>query len=146
MAAADAAPGFDGLVQNIAERIHGDGLLNSTLLPITTSPMHEHNGDWDVLYPFSAVRLPALNIQRPDHLQFLTPYKIPLMLKAEYKSPFAAQSSNPFRIDVVSEQKDPAKRSRRMELEVHHPGLIWPGKLYSSFAGDSRLWSRSACI
>ena len=58
MAAADAAPKFDIRVQNIDERMHGDGMINSTILAVSTMPMHEHNGDWDVLYPFSAVRSP----------------------------------------------------------------------------------------
>jgi hypothetical protein len=55
MAAADSAPKFGDLVQNIAERIHGDGLLNSTILPVSTVLMHEHNGDWDILYPYNSV-------------------------------------------------------------------------------------------
>jgi len=113
MAAADAAPKFSDLVQRVAQHIQNDGILNSSVLPLSTVAMHDHNGDWDVLYPFSA---------------FLTPYKIPLLVQTDHGSPytFPPPEGSQFHIRIVNETRDIRHRSRKLELEVHHPGLIWP--------------------
>ena len=48
--AADGAPGFEALVRDIAEEFGAPGAV------AVQEEMHDWNGDWDVLYPFSAVR------------------------------------------------------------------------------------------
>jgi hypothetical protein len=48
--AADGAPGFEELVQEISGHFGVPG--TSAVL----QDMTDHNGDWDVLYPFSSVR------------------------------------------------------------------------------------------
>lgn len=47
--AADGAPGFDQLVDDIAA---GFGVVGAQSVQ---EDMHDWNGDWDILYPFSAV-------------------------------------------------------------------------------------------
>ena len=47
--AADGAPGFDQLVNDIAGNF---GVVGTQAV---LEDMHDWNGDWDILYPFSAV-------------------------------------------------------------------------------------------
>jgi len=49
LAAADGAPGFDSLVQEIVQEF---GVSEQLAVPIV---MDDYNSDWDPLYPFSAV-------------------------------------------------------------------------------------------
>lgn len=49
MAAADGAPGFELLVQDIAKEFG-----NADVKPIPVV-MDDYNSDWDSIYPFSAV-------------------------------------------------------------------------------------------
>jgi hypothetical protein len=47
VAAADGAPGFEALVQDLASKFGS--------APAQRVPMNEYNADWDGVYPFSAV-------------------------------------------------------------------------------------------
>lgn len=47
---ADAAPGYQGIANVVTEGFAGEGV--DAIVPV----IDEHNGDWDVLYPFSQVR------------------------------------------------------------------------------------------
>ena len=47
--AADGAPGFNELAKSVAERFSIPGTVPTPVV------MDEYNGDWDILYPFSAV-------------------------------------------------------------------------------------------
>lgn len=49
IAAADAAPGFELLVKDIAEEFGAIGYIPTPVI------MDDYNNDWDLLYPFSAV-------------------------------------------------------------------------------------------
>lgn len=49
LADADSAPGFEGLVDDIAKEF---GLAGTNAVPVV---MDDYNGDWDSLYPFSSV-------------------------------------------------------------------------------------------
>ena len=49
VSAADGAPGFEQLVQDIAANFGVAGTQAAQ------EDMHDWNGDWDILYPFSAV-------------------------------------------------------------------------------------------
>ncbi len=51
MAAADGAPKFDSLVNEMAAFVGGSAS------EAVADDMHEYNADWDVFYPFSAVGL-----------------------------------------------------------------------------------------
>jgi len=64
MGSADGAPGFGPLVDAMASQF---GLAGTSAM---LEDMNDHNGDWDVVYPFSAVRFTSLS--RP----------IPLLTKA----------------------------------------------------------------
>jgi hypothetical protein len=76
--------------------------------------------DWDILYPFS---------------QFLTEYKIPLVLPPSYRSPWIYTTDSvsltqthqecTFRITTKSDVFDAQSGSRTVTLVVDHPGLIW---------------------
>lgn len=55
MAAADGAPKFDSLVNDMAAFVGGNAL------EVVADDMHEYNTDWDVFYPFSAVCLIPTN-------------------------------------------------------------------------------------
>lgn len=50
LAASDGAPGFEALVDGIADTFGGGKERLQTLV------MNDHNADWDSLYPFSLVR------------------------------------------------------------------------------------------
>jgi hypothetical protein len=49
VSAADGAPGFEQLVHDIAANF---GVAGTQAVQ---EDMHDWNGDWDILYPFSAV-------------------------------------------------------------------------------------------
>jgi hypothetical protein len=49
VSAADGAPGFEQLVNDIAANF---GVAGTQAVQ---EDMHDWNGDWDILYPFSAV-------------------------------------------------------------------------------------------
>ncbi|KAJ6513503.1 hypothetical protein DFH09DRAFT_1197180 [Mycena vulgaris] len=103
IAAADGAPGFHALVQDITSEFAG---LQTTAVPVI---MDDYNSDWDPLYPFSA---------------FLSPYKIELPTDAEYTSPWIAPGTS-FSLTAVNDVTDLAAGTRSFTLQVHHPGLIW---------------------
>ncbi|KAI5116032.1 hypothetical protein M0805_002087 [Coniferiporia weirii] len=110
----DIAPGFDTLVHDIAEFV---GTLTTvdaaTGVKTNTTPvkvdMHEYNGDWDVLYPFSA---------------FLSPYEIGL---EPYVSAYSTDgdSEKVFTVHAINDVVDAAAATRSLTLVLHHPGLIW---------------------
>ena len=56
IASADGAPGFEGLVKDMIDEFgapHVRGLTD-VLVPVV---MDEYTSDWDIIYPFSNVRL-----------------------------------------------------------------------------------------
>lgn len=62
LAAADGAPGFEHLVQDIVDEFGPKGIKERKIAPVA---MHDYNSDWDSLYPFSAVRLAFLFLHEP---------------------------------------------------------------------------------
>ncbi|KAJ7197735.1 hypothetical protein GGX14DRAFT_470744 [Mycena pura] len=102
IAAADGAPGFPALVEDIAGAFAGSQSAARAVV------MNDYNADWDALYPFSA---------------FLSPYKIALPLAADagYVSPWTTA----FSLTAVNDVTDLAAGTRSFTLVVAHPGLIW---------------------
>ncbi|EMD39116.1 hypothetical protein CERSUDRAFT_104381 [Gelatoporia subvermispora B] len=98
--AADGAPGFDELAKGVAQRFSVPGVAPK---PVT---MDEYNGDWDILYPFSA---------------FVTPYKFEMPLKPEYLDPL----DRTLKVSAANDTVDRAARTRSLTLVVEHPGVIW---------------------
>jgi len=101
--AADGAPGFDDLVNDIATSFSVVGTQ------AIREDMHDWNGDWDILYPFSA---------------FMSPYKIPLPIESGFVSPFAA-GERAFKVEAHNVTVDMLAGTRSLTLEIIHPGLIW---------------------
>ncbi|KAI0311021.1 hypothetical protein OF83DRAFT_1152851 [Amylostereum chailletii] len=102
--AADGAPGFEELVHDIAAQVGVAGTY------AVQEEMDDWNGDWDVLYPFSA---------------FMSPYKIPLPIDAGYVSPHAAGGEHEFTVQAVNDRVDTAAGTRSLTLKIVHPGVIW---------------------
>ncbi|RPD64072.1 hypothetical protein L226DRAFT_544758 [Lentinus tigrinus ALCF2SS1-7] len=100
VAAADAAPGFHSLAQDIANEFSVPGVTPTTVV------MDDWNSDWDTMYPFSA---------------FLTPYKFDLPLRAEHQDPL----EHDFTVTAVNDKIDDAAGTRSFTLVVNHPGIIW---------------------
>ncbi|KAL5492913.1 hypothetical protein ACEPAI_4361 [Sanghuangporus weigelae] len=94
----DPAPGFENLVQDIA------AFITKKKTMAVKEDMHAYNGDWDVLYPFSA---------------FLSPYEIAL---DSYVSSYA---DGRFSVKAANDVVDLETRTRSLTLIVHHTGLIW---------------------
>jgi len=101
--AADGAPGFDQLVNDIAANF---GVVGTQAV---LEDMHDWNGDWDILYPFSS---------------FMSPYKIPLPIESGFVSPFAG-GERAFKIEAVNDTVDALAGTRSLTLQITHPGLIW---------------------
>lgn len=103
VSAADGAPGFEQLVQDIAANF---GVAGTQAVQ---EDMHDWNGDWDILYPFSA---------------FVSAYKLPLPIEPGFVSPFAA-GERAFKVEAVNDTVDLAAGTRSLTLQITHPGLIW---------------------
>ncbi|THH03322.1 hypothetical protein EW145_g6351 [Phellinidium pouzarii] len=111
----DIAPGFNTFVQDIAVFLANTSRVGNTgaTLKVNTTPMrvemHEYNGDWDVLYPFSA---------------FLSPYEIAL---EPYVSAYAlgGDPEKTFTVRAINDVVDAAAATRSLTLIIDHPGLIW---------------------
>ncbi|KAI9452658.1 hypothetical protein BJY52DRAFT_900933, partial [Lactarius psammicola] len=103
VSAADGAPGFEQLVQNIVANF---GVVGTQAVQ---EDMHDWNGDWDILYPFSA---------------FVSAYKLPLPIEPGFVFPFAA-GERAFKIEVINDALDLAAGTRSLTLQITHPGLIW---------------------
>ncbi|KLO13952.1 hypothetical protein SCHPADRAFT_920864 [Schizopora paradoxa] len=99
MAAADGAPKFDSLVNDMAAFVGGSAL------EVVADDMHEYNTDWDVFYPFSA---------------FLSPYTITLPAQAN-----AELLDDSITVKAVNSTVDLEKGVRRLRIEIVHPGVIW---------------------
>ncbi|KAG6852571.1 hypothetical protein C0991_010900 [Blastosporella zonata] len=109
IAAADGAPGFELLAQNIVDDFvvrRVGGAADAALAPVI---MDEYNSAWDPLYPFSA---------------FLTPYKVELAVDPAYVSPWTVPGKG-FSISAVNEVKDLVAGTRSLTLQIDHPELIW---------------------
>jgi len=102
IAAADAAPGLQTLVERIAE----DFSLSAQ--NIEPHHMDDHNPDWDIVYPFS---------------QFLTPFGLDLPHPEGYASPWL--STDKFKVSVENDLLDTDAGTRSMTLVIDHPGIIW---------------------
>lgn len=90
--------------------------------------MHAYNGDWDVIYPFSAVRISSVLLLTCSHvsLQFLSPYEIAL---DPYVSSYA---DGRFAVKATNDTVDLEAGTRSLTLLVRHPGLIWTSGFYFS--------------
>ncbi|KAF8201539.1 hypothetical protein BJ912DRAFT_1019472 [Pholiota molesta] len=102
IAAADGAPGFEHLVQDIVQE------FGTTSVDPVLVTMDDYNSDWDSLYPFSA---------------FLTSYKVPLAVASGYTSPWT--SVQVFEVKVTEHTESVLPGTRNITLTVSHPGLIW---------------------
>ena len=56
-------------------------------------------------------------------MQFLTPYKFDLPLRAEHQDPL----EHDFTVTAVNDKVDEAAGTRSFTLVVNHPGIIWTG-------------------
>lgn len=139
--AADGAPGFEQLVDDIAANF---GVVGAQSVQ---EDMHDWNGDWDILYPFSAVSKILTSCRRDLEVlltlffptesmhcvpctcptQFMSPYKIPLPIEPGFASPFAT-GERAFRVEAVNDTVDVLADTRSLTLEITHPGLIWTGE------------------
>ncbi|KAG8762494.1 hypothetical protein FRC12_009013 [Ceratobasidium sp. 428] len=97
---ADAAPGFDTLVNELAGEFGATGVIP------TVNVMNDWNPDWDVLYPFS---------------QFVDSYTVPISRPEGYVS----QWSGRFTVKAYGDMLDLDSHTRRLTLKISHPGLIW---------------------
>ncbi|KAH9989914.1 hypothetical protein BJV74DRAFT_922202 [Russula compacta] len=102
--AADGAPGFEQLVNDIAANF---GVFGTQAVQ---EDMHDWNGDWDILYPFSSV--------------IHVPYRIPLPIEPGFISPFA-EGEHAFKIEAINDAVDVLAGTRSLTLQITHPGLIW---------------------
>ncbi|KAH8104118.1 hypothetical protein BXZ70DRAFT_924624 [Cristinia sonorae] len=100
IAAADGAPGFHALAHDIAKEFS-----TSDVAPASVE-VDDWNGDWDVIYPLS---------------HFITPYKLDLPLKPEYRP----VPDHKFSVRAVNESIDLKAGTRSFTLVVTHPGIIW---------------------
>ncbi|KAL4061947.1 hypothetical protein V8B97DRAFT_2025645 [Scleroderma yunnanense] len=103
IAAADGAPGFDGLVHETATRFGEDGI------PPQAVVMNDYNGDWDTLYPFSV---------------FLSPYRIELPVNSAADTD-PSPPEHQFTVTAVSDRIDAHVGRRHLTLKIDHPGIIW---------------------
>ncbi|KAH8993018.1 hypothetical protein EDB92DRAFT_1986255 [Lactarius akahatsu] len=103
VSAADGAPGFEQLVHDIAANF---GVVGTQAVQ---EDMHDWNGDWDILYPFSA---------------FVSAYKLPLPIEPGFVSPFAA-GERAFKVEAINDTLDLVAGTRSLTLQITHPGLIW---------------------
>ncbi|KAF8736403.1 peptidase M28 family, partial [Rhizoctonia solani] len=100
LGAADAAPGFEALVNELAAEFGAPGAKP------TLNVMDDWNPDWDVLYPFS---------------QFVTSYKVAAPRPQGYESSW----EKIFTIKAYDDILDFATGTRKLTLKISHPGLIW---------------------
>ncbi|SCV68329.1 BQ2448_450 [Microbotryum intermedium] len=101
VASVDGAPFQDLLVEATK------GLTASNMVPEALRA-HDYSTDWDIIFPVS---------------QFLTTYKVPLPpTEASYVSPFAET----FTVKAIRSNLNSISRTRSLEIEMLHPGLIWP--------------------
>ncbi|KAM0793486.1 hypothetical protein ACM66B_000927 [Microbotryomycetes sp. NB124-2] len=101
VASVDGAP-FEDLVVSATK-----GLTLGDEIP-TPARADDYTTDWDVIFPVS---------------QFLTTYKVPLPpAPSTYTSPFQAK----FTVKAVKSVLNSVKRTRTLEIEMKHPGIIWP--------------------
>lgn len=98
------------------------GLTASNAIPEPVQ-VDDDTSDWNIIYPVS---------------QFLTTYKIPLPpTEATYSSPFA----DTFTLRATRDVLNSIKRTRSLDIELKHPGLIWP---VVAFNGDVISWGASS--
>ncbi|KAI9455042.1 hypothetical protein F5148DRAFT_409217 [Russula earlei] len=100
---ADGAPGFEQLANDIAADFGTVGRQ------VVHEVMHDWNGDWDIIYPFSA---------------FMSSYKIPLPIESGSVSPFT-DGDRDFKVEAVNVTDDVLAGTRSLTLQITHPGLIW---------------------
>ena len=138
--AADSAPGFDNLVKDIAGRF---GLPGS---PPKYVAMNDWNPEWDTIYPFSAVRqFMFLACHTSDGfssecvLQFITPYKLDLPLRPEYMDPL----EHSFVVEAVNDTVDAVAGTRKLTLQINHPGIIWTSMSSTSSPKDISINAHS---
>lgn len=127
IAIADGAPGFDRLVSDVAAMLDVEMANDTYSHGAKPMELSSYNSDWDVIYPYS---------------NFLASYKLPLDTSPDYAW---AKEGSTFQVVAVESQfgfedelelegrsmfaqvESQAKpmRTRRVKLEVRHPGLIW---------------------
>lgn len=99
MGTSDRAPGFSGLVHELASFVGKEaqiqiGSTNTSATSVNTTTttitkpvkvdMHEYNGDWDVLYPFSAVRSHSIYLSIYLSPQMFQPVNLTLLPASSY--------------------------------------------------------------
>lgn len=102
LAAADAAPGFELLVKDVAEEFGATGYVPTPVI------MDDYNSDWDLLYPFST---------------FLASYKVPMDADPSYVSPWV--NGKGFIITSINHDENSIPGTRNITVQVSHPNLIW---------------------
>ncbi|CEL53123.1 putative zinc metalloprotease C1259,02c OS=Schizosaccharomyces pombe (strain 972 / ATCC 24843) GN=SPCC1259.02c PE=3 SV=1 [Rhizoctonia solani AG-1 IB] len=110
---ADAAPGFEKLVNDVASEFGAPGAKP------TLNVMDDWNPDWDVLYPFS---------------QFVTSYKVSAPRPEGYESSW----QKIFTVKAYDDMLDFATGTRKLTLKISHPGLIWTVIAFDAWVVD---WS-----
>ena len=98
LGSADPAPGFKSLVDDL------HSVLGVPGEPAVFKEMNEHNSDFDILYPVSA---------------FITPYRFRI------PTPANVQEHPHFQVKATNEVIDLEAGTRRLTLQIDHPGLIW---------------------
>ncbi|ORY69282.1 hypothetical protein BCR35DRAFT_319080 [Leucosporidium creatinivorum] len=112
LAGLDSVP-FEELVMSATK-----GLTASNTVPEPVQ-VDDDNSDWNIIFPVS---------------QFLTTYKVPLPpTEATYSSPF----TETFTVRATRDVLNSIKRTRSLDIELKHPGLIWP---VIAFNGDVVSW------
>ncbi|KAJ7597220.1 hypothetical protein C8J56DRAFT_919522 [Mycena floridula] len=100
IAYADAAPGFDLILNQIPAAFGENGQK------LEAENMSDYNPNYEPLYPFSRV---------------ISGYQMPLAVDAAYISP----SSTKFSVVAVQDAVDLSHGTRKITLDISHPGLIW---------------------
>ena len=65
--------------------------------------IHDWNGDWDILYPFSAVRLSSVIVLFLENLELVCPTRM-MQFKSPYKIPFGIWQTSTHRLEEVQHQ------------------------------------------
>ncbi|KAJ3908844.1 hypothetical protein F5879DRAFT_935898 [Lentinula edodes] len=127
LSTSDGAPNFEHLVYEVAKEFSAPAITKPSIsdnastvaagIPVPQPEpilMDWYNSDWDPMFPFSL---------------FLTPYKIPLPVDANYISPWSLKSGqnrgSGFTISAVDDVVDVEAGTRSLKLVIWHPGLIW---------------------
>ncbi|KAL1706111.1 hypothetical protein EV121DRAFT_202026 [Schizophyllum commune] len=102
----DPAPDFESLAREIATALPA-AAPGTTFGAVDMTP---YNSDWNTMYPVSA---------------FLSPYAVTMDVADGYVSPWVKADAPVFYARAIRDERDEAKGTRALTLEMYHPGLIW---------------------